>query len=193
MAFRRFHPTYALALVPAVLGMTAAADAKPIPKSPKLITTTERDASFWNDWHDRSQSADFKQLERDAGAGSATQDAVAQGRAANRQPIANIAVNSIESARRLLEAAAKSQSDRESREALQAIAMLRTTAETRADAIRQMDPGSKAAATEFVNHVSNGIPGLPGIYLDNAPLQRSPEPAGYAPVAGRSLGCPSHD
>ena len=132
-------------------------------------------------------------MERDAGAGSATQDAVAQGRAANRQPIANIAVNSIESARRLLVAAAKSQSDRESREALQAIAMLRTTAETRADAIRQMDSGSKAAATEFVNHVSNGIPGLPGIYLDNAPLQRSPEPAGYAPVAGRSLGCPSHD
>lgn len=192
MALQRHGIVGALAIALATLSSVISAQ-QPPPKYPKLITTTDRDASFWNDWHDRSQSPAFKQLERDTGTANVAKNAVAEGRASDRQPIANIAVDSADAAARLLAAAAKSNADRESREALEAIAMLRTSPDDRADAIRQMPPETKAAAATFVANLSTGIPGLPGIYLNDSPIQRSPAPAGYAPVAGGSRGCPSRE
>ena len=167
-----------------------------VPAAPAAITSAPRIAApalmsqdFWDKWDKITQSAAFETALSAAAPTQAVSDALAAGRAANRQPIANVAVANSGQAAAILKAAAKGDAD--TRAALATVSLLRTTPKMRAAAMKEIPAAERAAATRFSANLSSGVQGLPGIYLDASPIPRGPTPVAYSSVPGDSRGCSS--
>jgi hypothetical protein len=172
-------------------------NAKPV--APPAAALTAKSSSFWSDWKTTQASPDFAALK--AAVDSAhTPSAAAQPAASDqgtpppaRQKIIDIAVTKPEAAAKLLEAAPLAKDDAGAG-ALRTILGMATTPTTLQAAQPLVPPEAQASAQEMTANLSTGINGLPGIYLSDAPIEasvRGEAPAGYTPVSGGSMGCPS--
>ena len=168
-----------------------AAPAAPASKAaaPTIDAPALMSQDFWGKWDAITHSAAFESALSAAAPTQAVSDALANGRAANRQPIANVAVANSGQAAAILRAAAKGDAD--TRAALATVSLLRTTPKLRAAAMKEVPIAERAAAASFSANLSSGIQGLPGIYLDASPIPRGPTPVAYSSVPGDSRGCSS--
>jgi hypothetical protein len=176
--------------------LLVAAAAAPARNSDEKMAVQQRDlsaqsAEFWSGISSLTATPEFRELESRASPVSLVVEAVKEGRAASRQPVANVAASTNDQAAAILLSAAKSKADPDVRAALSTITLMRTTSAQRAAALPTLPKQERAAASNFTANLSAGIQGLPGIYLDASPIQRPVTPKSYAPISGGSVGCPS--
>lgn len=148
---------------------------------------------FWSEYKAVNDSADFTALKKAAGPTDKVNAAIAEGRKTSRQSIVNVAVDRPAEVAKLLTSIAVSPTGSANQTAVATVLAMRTTAKARAAAAPLVAPAAKAQVVAMTTNLSTGIAGLPGIYLgDNAQANggtRAATPAGYARVAGGSLGC----
>jgi len=150
-------------------------------------------AGFWSDYKAVKDSDDFTALKKATGSTDKVNAAIAEGKKTRSQSIVNVAVDRPAEVAKLLTGIATSSTGVANQAAVATMLAMRTTAKARAAAAPLIAPAAKARVVAMTANLSTGIAGLPGIYLgDNAQVKggtRTPTPAGYARVAGGSMGC----
>ena len=152
-------------------------------------------SDFWADWKAFKASDGFSALNQASGCTDKVNAAVTEGTKTSSQGIVNIAVDKPEDVAKLMSGVAATPSGEQNQAAVATVLTMRTTAQAREAAEPFVAPEAKAQVQTMTANLSNGIQGLPGIYLgDNAAVNgtRPTAPDGYAPVAGASMGCPAH-
>jgi len=181
-------------------GPLGAAIAQPAnPQQPGAVVQTDPkdlNRGFWTDWNETKASPAVTALTEAVGDADKRAAAIAAAAEAKKQAIVPIAINRPEEAAKLLDTAAGSGNDPATENALATVVNMRVAPETRAAAIPYIAPQAQQRVESWNANLSTGIRGLPGIYLggnqqaDSGGAAAS-APAGYAPVSGGSLGCPS--
>lgn len=165
-----------------VAGAAAFAEDTPDPK--------DLSAGFWSGWRAQQPTADVAKLKLEAA------QSLAKARPSGPtqvEYVADLAITDPAIAARIMNTGAAATNSPEARAALQTVLRLRASKAVQAAAIAQAPKSERAQLAQFSANLSNGISGLPGVYLSGqtAP-QRAATPAGFQPVAGSSLGCPAH-
>ncbi|CAN5374528.1 hypothetical protein BH10PSE9_BH10PSE9_20800 [soil metagenome] len=192
------HGVVALTLAAAiVIGPPAAGWVQPArAQTAVAVETDPTDLSkaFWTDWNTAKASPQISALAKGVGYADAKTAAIKSAAEKRVQAIVPIAITQPKDAAKLLDAAAESLADPVANKALATVAALRIAPKTRKAAIAYVAPASKKQVEIWNADLANGIRGLPGIYLSGSGQTSSGEvlsaPAGYAPVAGGSFGCP---
>ena len=182
-----------LILVPVSAGPEKKAMAQ-APKAAAMKMETDPSdlsAGFWTDWKAKEASAGFVALKKSVWRDEpAKSDPVAP--VVQTQRIVDVAISDPAKVAQVLTTAADSANDASDQQALASVVNMIASPKTQEEAAPMVAPEMQAQVQEFRANLSSGIPGLPGIYLgDNAESERGAAPAGYAPVAGGSAGCPS--
>jgi hypothetical protein len=148
---------------------------------------------FWSEHKAVKGSTEFAELKKIVGSADNINAAIAEGKKAGAQSIANVAVDRPADVAKLLTGIATSSSGAANPTAIATVLAMRTTAKAREAAAPLVAQNAKARVAAMTANLSTGIAGLPGIYLgDNAQAnggRRAATPSGYAPVAGTSAGC----
>ncbi|MEQ1754031.1 MAG: hypothetical protein ABL973_07845 [Micropepsaceae bacterium] len=190
-----------------VQGAIASPDAPPAAK-PKTVQITPPSAKppvgdpstlsgeFWGDWKKTRDSKEFAALQEAVGTSERTTTAITAPKTDNNQRIVNLAIDKPAVAAKVMSDATAASNDAASRQALATVMNMVASPSTIEQAAPLVAPEAQARVTEMRADLSTGIPGLPGIYLGevdhsaNEAGERPAAPAGYEPVAGRSMGCP---
>jgi len=155
---------------------------------------TDLSKAFWTDWSATKARPEISVLAKNVGYADAKTAAIKSAAEKRVQAIVPIAIAKPKDAAKFLDSAAASLSDPAVSKALATVATLRIAPQTREAAIAYVAPASKKQVQTWNADLANGIRGLPGIYLSGSGQTSSGEvpsaPAGYAPVAGGSFGCP---
>lgn len=167
------------------------------PEAAKAATgnPSNLNADFWTDWDKTKASPEFKAL-TSAVASAKSTTASATPKPGNTQTIVNIAIDQPADAAKLMGNATAASKDAVSANALATVVNMVTSSKTREEAAPLVAPEAKARVQAMRANLSTGIQGLPGIYLGDVPHAsqggggRPAVPQGYAPVSGRSYGCP---
>ena len=164
--------------------------AKPAADDPSALN-----AEFWGDDNKTKSSDSFTALKAAVGRAEKNATALAAPKTDNNQRVINIAIETPEDAARVLSDATAASNDAVSANALATVVNMVTSPQTREAATALVAPQAQQRVEAWKANLSTGIQGLPGIYLgDNASGNggaRLATPAGYTPVAGGSMGCPS--
>lgn len=174
--------------------------------APSLLE--KQSTAFWGDWKTTQQSQSFTALMTAVAGAQAMRANLTTGIPGlpgvhlNGQPqkptqlIVDVAVTKPEAAAKLLSAASSASSDQAGTAALATVVTMTASPKTLEAAAPLVAPDAQAMTA----NLSTGIPGLPGIYLSDQPIEsggggggggRAEAPAGYAPVSGGSMGCPA--
>lgn len=165
--------------------------AKPPTPDPSSIS-----AGFWGDIKATTSSADFATLKSAVGSADKSKAKLSVPNTTGKQRIIDLAISSPTEAAKVLTAATAASGDDASKQALATVLTMVASPKTIEDAAALVSPDAQARVTEFRADLTNGIPGLPGIYLGDQPsvaggvVERADAPSGYSPVAGSSMGCP---
>ncbi len=183
---------YCLVLVPASAEPAAPAKvSKPKAAAVQMETdASDLSAGFWTDWRAKEASTGFAALKKSVWRDEpATPDPAAP--VAPSQRIVDVAISDPAKVAQVLTAATGPGVDANDRQALASVVNMVASAKMQEEAAPMVAPEVQAQVQVFRANLSNGIPGLPGVYLgDNGESERGAAPAGYAPVAGGSTGCP---
>jgi hypothetical protein len=164
---------------------------KPPAPDPSSIST-----GFWGDIKATTSSADFATLKSAVGSADKSAATTSAPNTTGKQRIVDLAISSPTDAATLLTAATAATGDDASKQALATAMAMVASPKTIEDAAALVPPDAQARVTEMRADLTNGIPGLPGIYLGDQPpveggvVARADAPSGYSPVAGSSMGCP---
>jgi len=188
------------------------------PQSGASVETDPKDLSkaFWTDWKTTKASPHVTALAKSLGAIDKTDAAVKAASKTRKQAIVPVVINQPKEAAKLLQIASEKQGthalgkvgakvdpkgtpktlgDQTGEQALRTVITMTVSPETRKAAMRHVPPAAKQRVEAWRADLSTGIRGLPGIYLSGNHQTASggmrPAPAGYAPVAGGSIGCRS--
>ena len=164
------------------------APAKPAPAAaPSELA--QMSSTFWTDVKKTEGSDDFKALSTALGRVKPPPSA-----APKQQRIVDVAVTRPADAAKIMTNVAAAPSAAQTTNAVTTVMSMIATPKTLEQAAALVPPESQSQVETWRANLSNGIPGLPGLYLgDNAEANapRAEAPAGYAPVAGGSAGCPA--
>jgi hypothetical protein len=165
--------------------------AKPPASDPAAIS-----AGFWGDIKATTSSPDFATLKSAVGSADKSAATLSTPNTSGKQRIVDLAISSPADAAKVLTEATAASGDDASRQALATALTMVASPKTMEDAAALVPPDAQARVTEMRADLTNGIPGLPGIYLGDQPsveggvVARTDAPSGYSPVAGSSMGCP---
>lgn len=153
-------------------------------------------AGFWGDIKATTASPEFATLKSAVGSADKSAATTAAPNTTGKQRIVDLAISSPTDAAKILAEATAASGDDASKQALATALTMVASPKTIEDAAALVPPDAQARVTEMRADLTNGIPGLPGIYLgDQSPVEggvvaRADSPSGYSPVAGSSMGCP---
>lgn len=185
--------------------------ASPAAAAPEPVDPKDMSAAFWSDWRKPENQAQVQVLVAAARGREAVASAIAA-QPNTRQRVADMALTDPRAAAALM-AAQPAAKTPEAARALATVVAMRTTAETRRAALAAAPAERRAEMARFTANLSQGIPGLPGIYLGDQPAQghsaagagnanrgsapggagsRPAMPQGLEPVAGGAIGCAGH-
>jgi hypothetical protein len=182
------------------LGRTAELRAEPEPEKPANGSPAANDPfalsnDFWVDLNKTKSGEGFTALQAAVGIADKSKAAMALAKIEKTQRIFNLAIDEPAAAAKILSDSTAASNDAASANALATVVNMVTSPKTRQAAAPLVAPEAKARVESWTANLSTGIQGLPGIYLgDNAGLNggaRPASPAGYTPVAGGAMGCPS--
>jgi hypothetical protein len=181
----RFFLTIGIATAAALNAATAQPSDKPQAASGAAALS----AGFWTEYKAPKNSENIAALQKTMGSTENVNAAIAEGRKAGGQGIANVAVDRPADVAKMLDGIAAAPGGAANQAALETVLKMRTTAKARAAAVPLVSPAAKTQAVAMTANLSKGIPGLPGIYLGDNTQARPVVPQGYARVAGGSMGC----
>jgi hypothetical protein len=153
-------------------------------------------AGFWSDWSATKSSEKFNAIKTAADCGcSGASGAVAPAPGSAAPSVYNIAITKPAEAAKFLNESLRASDSAEMDGAVTTVAQMRIAPQTMEAASAMVAPEVSQRAEVMTANLTTGIQGLPGIYLgDNAQANadtRPPSPAGFTPVSGGSMGCPS--
>lgn len=131
------------------------------------IETTKMNSDFWGDWKDLRQSDGWQKLQKSVGLQEQSQQAVTRGMKSRTQAVMNVTLDSPTRTASFLNGAAGASRSTENDGALATVLKTRAS-KTMVEAAESMvAPEVSARVVTFRANLSDGIPGLPGIYLGN--------------------------
>jgi hypothetical protein len=148
---------------------------------------TDLNKAFWTAVHEVRDGQAFNRAKTAANADAAVR---AAGGAGSVQPIADMAISKPADVAQMISATTGPKADKDVQAAMKTAVAMRAAPATVDAAVHALPPAERAQATSFRANLSEGIAGLPGIYLHDNEGQRPAVPTGYTPVAGGSGGCP---
>ena len=167
---------------------TAAAAEEVTPAKPDPVALA---SSFWNEWGATRNSATYTALASATGCGCTTGNASLP--QTNSGGVVDIAVTKPADAAKLLTSSVAASRDPITEDALSTVIAMRVSPAVREAAVPLVPAEAQAHVTQFNANLSQGIAGLPGIYLNYDPgssgeAARAPAPAGFTSMPGG--GCP---
>ncbi|HVY33468.1 MAG TPA: hypothetical protein VG960_03505 [Caulobacteraceae bacterium] len=159
-------------------------------------------AGFWSDWQTTKQSEHWQNLQKSVGLQAQTVTAAGQAAQSGKQAVVDTALTTPAQAAKFMTGAAADAKALGVDQSVSTVLAMRATPKTVAAAAPLIPPESRPAAHLITTAMTRGIAGLPGVYLgevehpayeaggNSGGEERGSAPAGYAPVAGGSLGCP---
>jgi hypothetical protein len=171
-------------------GLALPASALSAPAPAPAAGPADRSAAFWDDVKELRQSESWQALQNKVGLTDKSRGAAAEAAKAGKQSVVSVSLDTPGDAAAFLTGAAQAGQGLGVERAVSTALRMRASPDMVNAATPMVAPQARAGAESFRANLSNGIPGLPGIYLcGGGPCPRSPAPVAYVPVAGESRGC----